>query len=210
MNASIATRCKLAIGIGLFWVPLQQVFATDSQIGFFTEPAFTYELGATTADYPSPFSHSSGRAEGFGLGLRAGFHRKEYFFGGLDLRYARTQFTDSSIDYDAKSVSTNWGPVIGMQMPAVGMRFWATYVLGGELNPDGTNNLNIKFFGASGHRLGVGFRVFTVGVNFERQQLKYDHGALELFGPFPAGSTFDDVDLSNSTWIVSVSFPLVF
>ena len=100
--------------------------AEQSAMGLFLEPSVTYESSETDVNYPSPFSSSSGKADGLGLGARAGMHFYESFFLGLDVRYAMPQFKDSSVSYDAKSVSTNWGPVVGMQMPIVGLRVWGS------------------------------------------------------------------------------------
>lgn len=182
--------------------------AEGSQGGLFVEPAVTYEHGDSTVNYPSPFSNSTGTVDGFGLGARIGFHLNEAFFLGFDGRYSMPQFKDSSVHYDAKSVATNWGPVVGFQMPGLGLRLWGSYIMGGELNPEKSGIFDVNFKEATGYRVGAGFRVTVVSLNVEYQQLKYGKANLEDAGPFTG--TFNGVDLENKTWIASVSFPLEF
>lgn len=182
----------------------------ESEGGLFVEPGLTYESGSTSTNYPSPFSSSTGTIIGLGVGARVGFHLNEAFFLALDARYAMPQFKDSSVLYDAKSVSTNWGPVIGIQMPNVGMRLWGSYILGGELNPERSTSFDVKLQNGTGYRLGVGFRLAAVSLSLEYQQLKYGKLKLEQLGPFSSGSSFDSVNLANNAWIAGVSFPLQF
>ncbi|MBK7891384.1 MAG: hypothetical protein IPJ84_11210 [Bdellovibrionales bacterium] len=110
-------------------------WADGNSLGLFLEPMATYELGSTSTNYPSPLRSSSGNIDGLGIGARVGFHFSEALFAGGDLRYSMPRFDDSSVNYNAKAVSTNWGLVVGMQMPTLGLRVWGTYLLGGELNP---------------------------------------------------------------------------
>lgn len=189
------------------------VFAQDndaSAIGLFVEPAVTYETSASSITYPSPLSASSGKIEGFGVGARLGIHLVDVFFAGLDARYSMPQFEDSSTTYSAKAVGHNWGPVVGMQMPIVGLRVWGSYILGGEMNPEKSGSLDVKFSGATGYRVGTGFRIAMVSLNLEYQDLKYGQTTLEQIGPFAVDSNFDNVNLNNKSWIASVSFPFDF
>lgn len=176
--------------------------------GLFAEPAVTYELGDSSVDYPAPFSNSSGDINGFGLGVRLGVHLNEVIFLGGDVRYSMPKFKDSTNDYDASAVSTNWGVVVGVQMPDIGLRIWGTYVLGGEIDPEKSNNVDVKFAKATGYRVGGGFRVAMISLNLEYQDLNYDKATLQELGAFTPGSSFDDVELKNKSWIASVSFPL--
>jgi hypothetical protein len=178
------------------------------RMGLFIEPALTYERSDTSINYPAPFSSSKGKADGFGLGARLGFHINEVFFLGVDGRYSMPTFKDSSVNYDAKSVSTNWGPVAGIQMPIVGLRVWGGIILGGNLNPDSSGNLDINFKDTSGYRVGAGFRVLPISLNIEYQHLKYGESILERVGPFSPTTTFSNVALTNNSWVVSVSFPV--
>lgn len=193
----------------MFAIPLlgfSPAMAADG--GLFVEPAITYELGNTTVNYPAPLSDSTGRADGLGIGARLGFHISEAFFLGADARYSMPGFKDSSVSYDAKSVSTLLGPVVGFQMPDVGLRLWGTYLMAGELNPEASGNFDVKFTKPSGFRVGAGFRVEAFSINAEYQQVKYGESVLEQIGPFTPGSTFDSVNLENKSWIISASFPL--
>lgn len=182
--------------------------AESSRLGLFLEPMATYELGSTSTNYPSPLRSSSGNIDGLGIGARVGFHFSEALFAGGDLRYSMPRFDDSSVNYNATAVSTNWGLVIGMQMPTLGLRVWGTYLLGGELNPEASSGLDVKFSRAQGYRVGAGFRVTAISLNLEYQALRYDSATLEQLGPFASGATLDGVVHENKSWLASVSFPL--
>lgn len=188
-------------------VQTAQAQEKTSDFGLFIEPAITYEFGRAAVDYPSPLSNSTGNAAGFGLGAKFGMHVSEAIFLALDARYSMPQYDDSSVDYDAGSVSTNWGPVLGVQMQDIGMRVWGTLILGGELNPKQSGNFDVSFSDASGYRIGTGFHIASVSLNIEYQQIKYGNTTLEEAGPFSPGD-LNNVNLTNSTWIGSVSFPL--
>jgi hypothetical protein len=181
--------------------------AQEGTSGLMIEPSISYELGNTSIGYPAPFSNSTGTASGFGLGARLRFHFQEAFFLGLDARYSFPQYTDSSVNYDSAASSVNVGPVIGMQMPNIGLRVWGTLVLGGDLDPAGSN-FDVSFQSAKGFRVGAGFHVYSISLNLEYQSLKYDETKLEQLGPFNPGTTLNGVQLENKTWIASVSFPL--
>lgn len=187
------------------------VFAQHSNAegnGLFLEPSVTYERATTATDFPAPLSPSSGSLEGLGLGVKVGLHLSEIVFAGLDVRYGMPQYKDSSVTYDAKSVSTSWGAVVGAQMPIVGLRLWGGYILGGELNPEASGSFDVAFRKASGYRLGAGFRVTAVSLNLEYQDLQYGETVLEQLGPFTVGSVLSSVNPQTKSWIASVSFPL--
>lgn len=181
-----------------------------SSAGLFVEPSVTYENGTTDVNYPSPLSNSTGEMSGLGLGARLGFHISEVLFVGLDARYSKPNFKDSSVSYDAESTSTNWGPVIGMQMPIVGLRIWGAYVLNSDLDPEKNGSFDIKFTEGKGYRVGAGFRLTAISLNLEYQQIQYDSATLQQLGPFSSNNVFDNVDLDSQLWIASVSFPLEF
>lgn len=183
---------------------------SNSRGGLFIEPALTFERGDTAVNYPSPLTSSSGRADGLGIGARIGFHLSEVLFMGFDGRYSMPQFKDSSVQYDAKAVATNWGPVIGLQMPDLGIRVWGSYILAGELNPEASGGFDVKFQNAKGYRAGVGFRVASLSINLEYQDLKYDKSTLEQIGQLNIGTTFEGVNLQDKKWLASVSFPMEF
>jgi len=182
----------------------------DSNGGLFVEPALTYENGSNSINFPSPLSDSSGNITGFGIGARVGFHLSDAFFAGIDARYAMPKFTDSSVSYDAKAVAFNWGPTVGLQMPGIGLRVWGTYVLDGYLDPEKSGNFDVKFEKATGTRFGAGFRILALSLNLEYQQVKYGQTDFEQIGPLPSGTTGSNTQLTNKTWIASVSFPMTF
>lgn len=69
-NTIINSNTLFAIGLTSMITSIS--LAEESKMGLFIEPAITYESGDTSTSYPSPFSNSSGKIEGFGLGARLG------------------------------------------------------------------------------------------------------------------------------------------
>ncbi len=200
---------KIIAGLGSALIlGLSSPALAQSPSGIFLEPAITYELGDHTVNWPSPLSSSTGKTQGLGLGIRAGFHLNESFFLGVDGRYSTPTFKDSSVSYDANSKALNYGPVLGFQMPDLGLRIWGAYVLGGELNPEASGAWDVNLKNATGPRLGLGFRVQAFSINLEYENLKYGETVLEQAGPFTPGTSYSDVKLENKTWLVSASFPI--
>jgi hypothetical protein len=105
----------------------------------------------------------------------------------------------------------NWGPMIGLQIPHAGLRFWGSIILGGKFDPEQSGNLNVKFDNGFGYRLGGGLRVAMVGLNLEFQKINYDSIHLEQVGPFGSDlNAVNQVALKNQSWVASVSLPLPF
>lgn len=179
--------------------------STTKSAGAFVEPVVTYERSSSKVDYPAPYGSSDGNIQGFGLGARVGMHVSEVIFVGLDARYSIPKFKiDSAVGtYDQNAKSYNWGPVVGVQMPDIGLRVWANYIVDSQMDPD-ADAIDVRFNKGKGFRVGGGFRVAMVSLNLEYQDLKYDETTLQ------AGTGFDtsSVNLKNQTWIASVSFPL--
>ncbi len=178
-----------------------------AQVGLFVEPAVTYETSDSSVDYPPPASNSTGHINGYGVGARLGIHVFDIVFVGVDGRYAQPHYTDSS-GYDASTVSSNWGPVVGIQMPVVGLRIWGAAVVDGEINPESSHGYDLKFNQATGYRVGAGFQFVAVSLNVEYQDLKYSNTNLQGIGPFAPGTNLDNTELKNKSWIASISFPI--
>lgn len=179
-----------------------------AQSGLFVEPIFTYERGESDTNYPSPFGSNDGSNNGFGVGGRAGIHLYDALFVGLDGRFSMPHYLDSSVSYDAYSTSMNWGPVVGLQIPNWGMRVWGSLIVGGELDPKESSNLDLKFKETSGFRFGTGFRINSISLNLEYQELKYKETILEKIGPFASGSNLENVDFKNNSWVASISMSI--
>lgn len=182
------------------------VFA-DSSTGLFVEPAITYETSQFDVNYP--FANSSGDTNGFGLGARLGMHVNDVLFVGVDGRYSQLDFqdTNSVFDYDTRAENFNVAPVVGIQMPDIGLRVWGSYILTSTLDPKESNSLDIKFADGQGYRLGAGFKVYSVSLNLEYQNVDYNKTSIQQLGPI-TNSASDGVKLKNETWIASVSFPV--
>ncbi len=198
----------LGCGILMAVIPTKS-WAAETRGGLLVEPAVTYEIGNTTTNYPPPFTSSTGRVDGFGIGARLGFHFNESVFLAMDWRFAKPHVRDS-INYNANATSTNYGPVLGLEMPDIGLRIWGAMILGGDLDPDSSNNFDVKLQNASGSRLGVGFHLASVSLNLEYQDIEYGRVNLEQIGPFVSTASFSNVESRDKSFIASVSFPMEF
>lgn len=175
----------------------------------FVEPGLALTFGSETTGEIENVDDTSGKANGFGLLGRAGFHVREVFLLGLDARYSWLKFEDSGLNGSADAAAFNYGPFVGLQMPNYGLRIWGTYVIDGTLDPKAINtnlgNVDAKASDANGYRVGAGLRLQAFSVNLEYQNLKY--GQVEKQGGILPG-TWDAVKLKDESWIASVSFPL--
>lgn len=180
-----------------------------AQSGFFLEPMVTYQNFKADIEYPNTFlSDSSGEVKGTGLGLRAGGHVLDTVFLAADLRYAQPKYQDSNFESDAKA--SNYGVVVGLQMPIAGLRLWATYIVDGNLDPKEDQSVDLKFTEAQGQRFGAGLHVAMFSVNIEYQSVKYKKTELEKLGPFTDINAQDNIELTESGLVASVSFPISF
>ena len=179
-----------------------------SQAGIFVEPGITYQSDDTTIDYGGSTNKSSGKNTGLGISARFGFDASDIIFIGLDGRYAITKFEDSAFNTNVSAKSYNLGPVVGIQMPIVGLRVWGGYILSGELDPDEVTTSTIKYdgklAGAKGYRVGVGFHFILVSINLEYQDIKYNDNSATTSVGIP-------VTLNEATekgLVLGVSFPI--
>jgi hypothetical protein len=174
--------------------------------GFFVEPMITYERGDGDVDFPSPLGSSNADTRGFGTGARLGFHLFESLFIGADGRYSFASFDDDATNINTEARSWNYGPVVGLQMPfLVGLRAWAGWIMGGELDPESSKGINTKFRDANGYRLGAGLKIGWSSLNLEYQSITYDD--TKISGSGFSGST-SGIELENQAWVLSLSFPL--
>lgn len=175
--------------------------------GMFVEPGITYSRYESSIDYPAPFDDSSGKVQGLGVMARLGFHINEAFFVAADARYSMPKFEDSTNELSAKAKQHDIGPVVGFQMPDLGLRIWGEYVLTSELDPESSNGFDYKFTGGKGYRVGAGFRVAMVSLNLEYQDIKYGRTDVQEIGPLTLGST-DMINFDGKGFVASVTFPL--
>lgn len=183
-------------------------FAIDKG-GVFIEPMITYEVGDGDVSLPSPVTNQEIDLEGFGAGLRLGFHIMESVFLGADARYSIPKFEGTSLNQDADTKAWNYGPVLGFQMPTtLGIRVWGGYIYDATLDPDSSQNIDQKFKDGDGWRVGAGIKVGPTSLNAEYQDLTYDTTEIESAGIFTPGTNLTNVDLDNKQWIFSVSFPM--
>lgn len=183
-----------------------QVFAES---GFFVEPMITYQNLKADVEYPNTFlSDSSGEVKGTGFGLRLGGHVIDTVFLAADLRYAQPKYKDSNFEADARQ--SNYGVVLGLQMPLLGFRLWASYIVDGVLDPKEDQGVDLNFKEATGHRLGAGLHVAVFSINIEYQNLKYDSTELQKLGPFTDINAQDQIELTETGYVASVSFPISF
>ncbi|WP_413942772.1 outer membrane beta-barrel protein [Bdellovibrio sp. HCB-162] len=174
-------------------------------VGFYIEPGITYEKGDNKLEWPAPLGDSTGNTRGLGVDLKLGMHVESSFFIALEGAYSKPHFEQSATNYDADAKSTLYGAVIGAQMPVVGLRIWAGYIFGGELDPDESGGVDVKFKDARGPKVGLGFKILMLSLNVEYMDLEYNDSVLEKPGSV-AGSL--DNKLKNKLGLVSVSIPL--
>lgn len=174
--------------------------------GIYLEPAITYQTGDTTVTYPGPFSDSTEKVKGLGLGVRLGMHVHETIFLAVDGRYARPNYESSALNGSADADASNLGLTLGAQTPLAGIRVWGTYILTGNLNPQEISGVDVKFNDFKGYRVGGGLYIGSIGVNLEYQDAKYDSTTIEKAGPI--SGNLDSVKGSDKSYILSVSFPV--
>jgi hypothetical protein len=158
----IQSRFKI---LGTLFFLSTTVFAqseNSNNSGLFIEPSAVIESGKTSVNFPSPFSDSTGKIEGLGVAAKVGLHFKEILFAGLDTQYSVPKFKDSSTSYDSKATSYAYGPMIGIQMPVIGLRLWGSYILGGEIDPEESGGIDVKFTKETGYKLGAGFHIASI------------------------------------------------
>ncbi|AHI06168.1 hypothetical protein BDW_08340 [Bdellovibrio bacteriovorus W] len=191
-------KAILAFAIGLFGF-----VGTSHAAGFYVEPGITWERSDNEVRWPAPLDNSTGNQQGLGVNLKLGMHISDAFFAGLNGYYSKPKFEQSANDYSADATSTLYGAVIGGQMPKFGLRIWAGYIFGGELDPDSSNNVDVKFTEAKGPMVGVGFHILKVSLNIEYMDLEYGKSSVE--GPFTGEL---DNKLKSKLGLISVSLPL--
>lgn len=179
----------------------------ENKGGLFIEPMLTYEQGESDVDLPAPFGSSHSTIDGFGVGGRLGFHVHEAIFIGLDGRYSKPNYKNNDTNIDSEASAYNYGPVVGFQMPTtLGIRVWASYIAGGEMDVDKDQGVDFKFKDGSGYRVGAGIKLALVSLNLEYQKVTYSETELNNAGIF-TGST-SNVDQTNNSLIFSVSCPI--
>jgi len=192
----------------LMWASLSMA---EDKGGLFVEPGVTYEVGSADGNFPGT-NGTDTDADGLGVMARVGFHLNEAFFVGLDGRYSRLTVKDTNapLNYDATGSAWNWGPVVGFQMPHIGLRVWGDYIVDDTIDPEANNGFDVKYGSGNGYRIGAGFHIGVVSLNLEYQDVKLDKVTVQQIGPFAPGTDFGGVELKNKSWIASVSFPMEF
>jgi hypothetical protein len=183
--------------------------ALASVAGLFIEPGMTFEGSDGSANFSLPIGSTAVGLKAFGVMARVGFHINEIVFVAADGRYSRGSFKlNGNGGYESTTHSHNWGITAGAQMPIAGARLWASYIAGGMIDPNPSNQLDVKFSGATGWRIGVGFHILSISLNFEYQKMGYGNLEVQQFGPFTNATVFDGTELTNKSYIMSITFPV--
>jgi hypothetical protein len=174
--------------------------------GLFVEPMLTYEKGDATVNFPAPFGNSDSTVNGFGVGVRGGIHIIDTVFVGADLRYSMPTYRNSKTGISTDATAFNYGIVAGIHLPIVGLRAWAGYILGGGLDPDKSQGIDLNFVNADGFRIGAGYQLAMVSLNLEYQHMNYGTTEVQNAGIFtgPTNSIVQD----NDSIIFGISFPV--
>jgi hypothetical protein len=196
--------------LGLITLGSSIAHAEGHATGIFVEPGVTYEFSNSSINLPSPLNNDSGNVHGFGLMGRLGVRFADIIFVAADGRWGRPTFHDTTNNYESAATEYNYGVTAGIQTPIAGVRLWGSWIIGGGLDPDAANNLDVKYTGASGWRVGAGLYIDVVSVNFEYQHLNYSTVDVQnsQFGPFNSSTNFGGSQLSNNSYIFSLSFPV--
>lgn len=182
-------------------------FQAAADTGLYLEPGVSYQESAANFDLPSGNAKGSqATTNGFGLVLKGGVHVMEQFFVAADARYNFLRYNDNTNGYNTNATAWDIAPVIGYQMPEIGVRLFAGYVLAGNLDPSSVNGSDFKLSEANGWRVGAGLKVQSVSVNIEWQQLRYQTTKWEG----ASSSATGDIRYNPQGLIASVTFPLEF
>lgn len=177
-----------------------------SKGGFFLEPGLTHESSNSKVNYHD--INTDGSVDGFGISARVGGHFLDSVFAGVDARYSRPDYADTSLHVDSTADQYNIGPVLGVQTPYLGIRVWGAYLPFAEIVPSDSNGVKAKYTEGSGYRLGAGVRVSVVSVNLEYQRLAY--GNIHFEGTTPADIDLGSAKLENESLLLGLSFPIAF
>ncbi len=173
--------------------------------GLFLEPGVTYQMNEANTTQAN-VRGSNAVTKGFGVVMKAGIHVYDRFFVAADGRYSMLKYSDNANAYNESASSWDLSPVIGMQMPDIGGRLFAGYIVTGSMDPKGSNGVDPMLENANGFRVGAGLKVNNYSVNFEWQTLRYGKSSYAAVNG--AGPT--DFDYKSDGIVASVSFPIEF
>lgn len=203
---NILFKSILGYLLGIYLIIVFQTSAMAAG-GLFVEPMLTYESGDATVNFPAPFNSSESSINGLGIGARLGAHLLETVFVAADFRYSFPNYENAKTHIDTDATAYNYGIVAGVQVPAIiGLRLWAGYILGGGMDPDSDQHINVNFRDADGFRIGAGLMLAMVSLNLEYQHMNYAETTVENASVF-SGPT-NSIQQDNNSIILGVSFPI--
>ena len=139
------------------------IFSFHASASFLLEPyaGLNYK-GTFHADGSSKIDDFSGNM----IGGRAGIEKMGFMIG-MDARIGNWEIDDTN---KSELTTTSYGLFIGYNLPIL-LRFWGTYVFGG----DGTVKDSGDLLSGSGYVLGVGYKLLPfISLNLEMGQLKFE------------------------------------
>jgi hypothetical protein len=178
--------------------------------GFYIEPGATYtfkgngKIGTTNPITNGP--DISGSQQGPGATLRVGAHVNDIFFAGLEGLYIRDKFDGEGVT----ATGNEWavGAFGGVQMPwIVGLRVWGGYLPYAQVDYDRSNGYKSRFTNGRGWKVGAGFRIAIVSINFEYMKLAY-HNADQNYNGSGGFTVNNAAKYDHDAYMVGVSFPL--
>jgi hypothetical protein len=160
------------------------------------EPGIAYRTGSYDGG-----SAAKGKVSGVGLSARLAYSFT-MLFAGLDLGYNfGTDTPDSGASRDVTAVTA--GPVVGVSLPALPLRFWAAYLLWDYSTQKATGYDQI--ISGSGLKVGGGYTIIPLlSLNFEyvmHTYTKYDDKVLNTSGDLPTS-------VKGTDFVISASIPL--
>ena len=174
--------------------------------GLFLEPGVTYQMNEANTTFSGGLTSSNAVTKGFGVVLKAGIHVYDRFFVAADGRYSMLKFSDNANHYNESASSWDLSPVVGMQMPDIGARLFAGYVVTGSMDPKGSNGIDPMLEDANGFRVGAGLKLHEFSVNFEWQTIRYGKSTIAATN----GGAATEMSYKSDGIVASVTFPVEF
>lgn len=163
------------------------------------EPGIAYRTGSYDGG-----TGNTGKVSGVGLSARAAYSFV-MVFAGLDLAYNfGTYSPDSGSSGDITAVTA--GPVVGVSLPALPLRFWAAYLLWDYATQKTSSTPAVdQIISGTGLKIGGGYTIIPLlSVNLEyvmHTHTKFDNKAAGVSGDLPTS-------VKGTDFVISASVPL--
>ncbi len=168
---------KILMGMMLTWLASTLAFATQPKKSFFNDIAAKYQEIESQLFFPYPLTLKDKKITS--NEVRRLVHLLKSIFVGLSGNYSA-------------SANSNYGPVMGVQFPTrFGFRLWGGLNRGRTMDLKRDYDMDAKFNGINGHRIGIGVHLTgDLSMDLEYQVIKESESA------------------DNKSYIMSLSVPI--